>query len=105
MPHQEDLPENRTKMWLAQGCEKCANTGYKGRIAVLEAVLVDHSIEEVVRQNPTEADIWRAAAQQNIRRMAEDGICKILKGVTSLDELSRVVDLKDEMFRDPSHLV
>jgi type II secretory ATPase GspE/PulE/Tfp pilus assembly ATPase PilB-like protein len=102
MPHQEDLPENRTKMWLAQGCEKCANTGYKGRIAVLEAVLVDHFIEEVVRQNPTEADIWRASAQQNIRRMAEDGICKILKGVTSLDELGRVVDLKDEMFRDPT---
>jgi hypothetical protein len=36
--------------------------------------------------------------------MAEDGICKILKGVTSLDELGRVVDLKDEMFRDAKHM-
>jgi type II secretory ATPase GspE/PulE/Tfp pilus assembly ATPase PilB-like protein len=100
MPHQEDLPENRTQMWVPVGCDKCANTGYKGRIAVLEAVLVDHNIEDVVRQNPTEADIWKAAAGQNIRRMAEDGICKVLKGVTSLDELGRIVDLKDEMFRE-----
>lgn len=99
MPHQEDLPENRTSMWVATGCEKCANTGYKGRIAVLEAVLVDHTIEDVVRRNPTEADIWKASAAQGIRRMAEDGICKILKGVTALDELGRVVDLDDEMYR------
>jgi type II secretory ATPase GspE/PulE/Tfp pilus assembly ATPase PilB-like protein len=99
MPHQEDLPDNKTKMWTAVGCDKCGKTGYKGRIAVLEAVLVDHNIEEVVRQNPTEADVWRAAAGQNIRRMAEDGVCKVLKGVTTLDELSRVVDMKDDMFR------
>jgi type II secretory ATPase GspE/PulE/Tfp pilus assembly ATPase PilB-like protein len=102
MPHKEDLPENRTKMWVANegGCDACAHTGYKGRISVVEAVLVDPAIEEVVRKNPTEADIWRAAAPQNIRRMAEDGIIKVLKGVTSLEELSSNVDTTEDMFRN-----
>jgi type IV pilus assembly protein PilB len=99
MPHQEDLPENRTKMWKAVGCDKCGKTGYKGRIAIVEAVLVDHNIEAVVRQNPSEADVWKAAKNQNIRRMAEDGIIKVLKGVTDFEELSRVVDLTEDLLR------
>jgi type II secretory ATPase GspE/PulE/Tfp pilus assembly ATPase PilB-like protein len=104
MPHKEDLPPNRDLYWVAseEGCTKCGNTGFRGRISVLEAVLVDPAIEKVVRQNPTEADIWKAAVPQNIRRMAEDGIVKVLKGVTSLEELSRSVDLTDEMYRTVS---
>lgn len=102
MPHKEDLPDNTTRHWVAKdgGCDKCANTGFKGRISVLEAVLVDAAIEKVVRQNPTEEDIWKAAVPQNIRRMAEDGIVKVLKGITSLEELARSVNLDDDMYRN-----
>ena len=101
MPHKEDLPENKTKHWVANqsGCDKCANTGFKGRISVLEAVLVDAAIEKIVRQNPTEEDIWKAAVPQNIRRMAEDDIVKVLKGITSIEELARSVNLDDDMYR------
>jgi type II secretory ATPase GspE/PulE/Tfp pilus assembly ATPase PilB-like protein len=101
MPHKEDLPPNRTQHWVAKsaGCDKCANTGFKGRISVLEAVLVDAAIEQVVRQNPTEEDVWKAAVPQNIRRMAEDGIVKVLKGITSIEELARSVSLDDNMYR------
>jgi type II secretory ATPase GspE/PulE/Tfp pilus assembly ATPase PilB-like protein len=101
MPHKEDLPPNRTQHWVAKqdGCDKCANTGFKGRISVLEAVLVDAAIEKVVRQNPTEEDIWKAAVPQNIRRMAEDGIVKVLKGITSIEELARSVNMDDDMYR------
>lgn len=100
IPRPEDLPANRTTIWEPVGCPACAGTGYKGRIAVLEAVVIDPQVEAAVRNNPSEADIWRAARHQDIRRMAEDGIVKVLEGVTSLAELARVVDLEEDLFRN-----
>ena len=97
IPHADELPENRETMWLPKGCEKCGGLGYKGRIAVVEVILMDHEIEEVVRHTSSERDIWKAATHQKIRRMGQDGIVKVLQGVTSLEELSRVVDLRDEV--------
>jgi type IV pilus assembly protein PilB len=96
IPHADELPKNQDTMWMPKGCEKCGGLGYKGRIAVVEVILMDHEIEECVRHTSSERDIWRAAKHQNIRRMAQDGAVKVLQGVTSLDELSRVVDLGDE---------
>jgi len=96
IPHADELPENRDTMWVAKGCEKCGGLGYKGRIAVVEVVLMDKGIEETIRQSSSEREIWKAAKHQNIRRMAQDGAVKVLQGVTSLDELGRVVDLHDE---------
>ena len=97
IPHAEDLPENRNTMYLAKGCNKCGGLGYKGRVAVVEVILMDGEIEAAIRSSPSEREIWKAARHQNIRRMAQDGAVKVLQGVTSLDELSRVVDLHDEV--------
>ena len=97
LPHSDELPQNRETMWLPKGCEKCGGIGYKGRIAVVEVILMDREIEQCVRQSSSERDIWHAAKHQQIRRMAQDGAVKVLQGVTSLDELGRVVDLHDEV--------
>jgi general secretion pathway protein E/type IV pilus assembly protein PilB len=97
IPHEEDLPANKEAMWIAKGCEKCGGIGYKGRIAVVEVILMDHEIEDCVRRTSSEREIWKAAKHQRIRRMAQDGAVKVLQGVTTLDELSRVVDLTDEV--------
>jgi type II secretory ATPase GspE/PulE/Tfp pilus assembly ATPase PilB-like protein len=97
IPHAEDLPKNRDTMWMPKGCAKCGGIGYKGRIAVVEVILMDKEIEECVRHTSSEREIWKAAIHQKIRRMAQDGAVKVLQGVTSLDELGRVVDLTDEV--------
>ncbi len=97
IPHPEDLPKNRDTMWVPKGCDKCGNIGYKGRIAVVEVILMDKEIEEMVRKSSSERDIWHAARHQLIRRMAQDGAVKVLQGITSLEELGRVVDLHDEV--------
>jgi len=97
IPHSEELPQNRDAMWIAKGCPKCGGIGYKGRIAVVEVILMDKEIEECVRHTSSERDIWHAAKHQKIRRMAQDGAVKVLQGVTTLDELGRVVDLHDEV--------
>jgi type II secretory ATPase GspE/PulE/Tfp pilus assembly ATPase PilB-like protein len=100
IPHADELPANKDTMWLAKGCDKCGGLGYKGRVAVVEVILMDHAIEEVCRKASSEREIWAAARPQNIRRMAQDGAVKVLQGVTSLDELQRVVDLHDPVLLD-----
>ncbi|TAL48805.1 type II/IV secretion system protein [Patescibacteria group bacterium] len=80
-------------VWKADGCERCQMTGYKGRIGIFEAILTDEAVEAVVRENPSEREVKRAAAPQNILDLRQDGILKVLSGTTSLEELGRVVDL------------
>lgn len=77
------------------GCAECNFTGYKGRTGIYEAILTDEKIEAIVKENPSEREINRAAESQGILNMKQDGIIKILKGITSLDELRRVIDLEE----------
>ena len=75
------------------GCEQCNHSGYKGRQAVFEAIIMDPHVEEAVIHDPREHIILEAAKPQGIPTMAEDGISHVLKGTTSMDELQRVVDI------------
>ncbi len=100
IPHADELPQNRDTMWVAKGCSKCGGLGYKGRTGVVEMILMDPQIEETVRRTSSEREIWKAAKHQGIRRMAQDGVVKVLQGVTSLEELERVVDLRDPVMLD-----
>jgi type II secretory ATPase GspE/PulE/Tfp pilus assembly ATPase PilB-like protein len=75
------------------GCPSCNNTGYKGRIGIFEIILVDQSIEEIIANNPSEYEVMQVARKQKIPDMTEDGILKVLDGRTTIEELSRVVDL------------
>ncbi len=81
------------KVWAPVGCPECNGLGYKGRVGVYEAILVDAKIEEAVIINPSERDIREAAKPQQLLTLAQDGVLKALKGITTLDELDRVVDL------------
>jgi type IV pilus assembly protein PilB len=82
-------------LYKAVGCPACGNTGYKGRTSVFEAVVIDNAVEEVVIRDPREHLILEAAKGQRIPTMAQDGITKVLQGITSLEELERVVDLSN----------
>ncbi len=90
------VPAKTDMVWDAapEGCEQCHHRGYKGRVGIFEAVFMDEAIETILRSKPSEREIAAAAKPQGIPTMQEDGILKILKGVTSLDELKRVVDLE-----------
>lgn len=74
-------------------CPECGNIGYKGRLGVFEVVLMNKKIDETIKENPSEREIATAAREQKIPTMEEDGLMKILRGVTSLEEVERVVDL------------
>ncbi|MBI4068184.1 type II/IV secretion system protein [Candidatus Kaiserbacteria bacterium] len=100
IPHPEDLPENRTMMWVPKGCERCGGIGYKGRIGIVEAIFMDEEMEKTVRATSSEREIWRASARQQIRRMPQDGIVKVLRGITSIDEVERTVNIEEEIGGD-----
>jgi type II secretory ATPase GspE/PulE/Tfp pilus assembly ATPase PilB-like protein len=82
-----------TTLYRSVGCSSCGNTGFKGRVGVFEAIIVDEAVEEVVIRDPREHMILEAAKAQRIPSMAEDGMMKVLAGVTTVTELERVVDL------------
>ena len=81
------------KLYKATGCSQCGQTGYKGRAAIFEGVIMDQAVEEAVIRDPREHVITEAAKPQKLPTMAADGIEKVLSGVTSLDELRRVIEL------------
>jgi type II secretory ATPase GspE/PulE/Tfp pilus assembly ATPase PilB-like protein len=84
------------KIWEPVGCEACHNTGYKGRIAITEIILMKKEVEETIINNPSDRDIRAAAASQNLLDMKQDGVIRILAGVTSMAELGRVIDIETE---------
>ena len=83
-------------VWSAAGCEKCGNTGYKGRLGIFEVVQMDANIEHIILENPTERDIKKIADKQGTLDMREDGIVKILQGITDFAEVQSVVDLSEQ---------
>lgn len=78
------------------GCEKCNFTGYKGRIGVFEAILTDNELAELIPTSPSEHEIEKIANKQGILNMREDSVLKLLKGITSYEEILGAVDLNFE---------
>ncbi|KKT40920.1 MAG: hypothetical protein UW28_C0017G0024 [Parcubacteria group bacterium GW2011_GWA2_44_13] len=78
-------------MYKAVGCQKCNETGYKGRIGIFEGFLVDDEMERLIITNPPAADIQQTAVKKGMLTMYQDGIIKVIRGLTSFEELNRVV--------------
>ena len=93
LPKAAAVPQ-REVYWVAKGCDACNSIGYKGRTGIYEAILTDIGIEKIVRQGASEREIAAAAAVQGIPTMQHDGVLKVLSGVTSFEELERVVSLE-----------
>jgi type II secretory ATPase GspE/PulE/Tfp pilus assembly ATPase PilB-like protein len=89
------VPKDLGVVYQGAGCEACDGLGYKGRIGIFEAILMDEKIETLLRDRPSEREVAKFSRYQGIPSMQEDGILKVLKGVTSIEELTRVVDLTE----------
>jgi len=88
-------PENPPTIFNAKqgGCAACGGQGYKGRVAVAEILLFDEDMDEVVARSGTKAELKAMAVEKGFKSMRDDGILKVLEGVTTLDALSKVVDI------------
>jgi general secretion pathway protein E/type IV pilus assembly protein PilB len=84
------------KLFKAVGCEKC-NGGYKGRVVVCEILPFDRELDSMVEKETNRKEIMKYALSQGFVPMVEDGIQKVIAGITDLKELMRVVDMTDRM--------
>jgi len=80
-----------TKIPIAQGCEECNFTGYKGRFAVFEAFVVDEKMENFILSSPSALALKEFAIKNGMITMYQDGIFRVLEGTTTYEEVKRVV--------------
>ena len=92
--HEYGIDKNQNILLTrGRGCEQCNNTGYKGRIGLFEVIITDDLVEELLNKKPSEQEVRRVAEKQGLLNIREDGVVKILNGVTSLEEVRKVIDL------------
>ncbi len=80
-----------TALWKPTGCPTCNTIGYKGRIGIFEGIFMDKDIENITKTNPSARDIRVVADTQGFLTLKQDGVLKVLRGITSLDEVKRVI--------------
>jgi general secretion pathway protein E len=76
--------------YRATGCAQCDGSGYRGRVAVLELLVMNDAIADLALKRAHAQDIAQVAAAHGMRGMLEDGLAKARAGVTTLDEILRV---------------
>lgn len=90
----EILPEaffqSKFKIPKAQGCEECNKTGYRKRIGIYETFLVDDEMERFILKNPSIVDMRELAIKKGMVLMRQDGLIKVLEGITTIEEIERV---------------
>lgn len=85
------------KIYKARGCKACDNSGYKGRVALMEVLKMNSDLDDMLANNLTAKQIKDQAIQQGFFTLADDGVRHICDGTTSIKEVSRVTDLTDKM--------
>jgi len=78
------------QLFRPAGCLRCNNTGYFGRTGISEMLVMSDEIRKLVLRREDAGAIQRAAAEQGMRTLYEDGMMKVVRGATSLEEVLRV---------------
>lgn len=78
-------------IYKGKGCEVCNNSGYRGRLGIFEVILVNDAIRQAMLERRSSSDIRKIARGEGMKTMVEDGFKKVLEGVTSIEEILRVV--------------
>jgi len=73
-----------------KGCKYCNFTGFRGRVGIFEAILIDDEMEKFILKNPSVADFQELAMKKGMVTMYQDGLIKVLQGITTIEELERI---------------
>jgi len=85
--HEEGLTD--VPFYRGRGCPHCRGTGYRGRIAFHELVLITEEIRQLITERKSAQEITRAAARAGYRPLRYDGLRKVLLGLTTIDEIEQ----------------
>jgi type II secretory ATPase GspE/PulE/Tfp pilus assembly ATPase PilB-like protein len=82
------LPPEVTHLYEAEGCPECRETGYRGRIALMELCPIDHEIADLIAINAPQGQMRKIASAQGLRTLYQEGLHAVAEGLTSLDEIN-----------------
>jgi general secretion pathway protein E/type IV pilus assembly protein PilB len=88
-----EFESSKHKIYDSVGCNHCDNTGYKGRLAIIEALRINDELDEHIAKRATLGELRATAKSTGYKTLADDAIRCVLEGRTSLTEVSRVIDL------------
>lgn len=86
-------PSQDATIYRHKGCKRCFYTGYQGRKAIMELLRIDQDIDSLVARRAHMDELRNIAREKGFVTLADDGVRRILEGVTSLAEVMRVIDL------------
>jgi type II secretory ATPase GspE/PulE/Tfp pilus assembly ATPase PilB-like protein len=78
------------RLFQPSGCEACSNTGYRGRMGIHELMEGTPEIKLMIKKQANTEEILRTALQQGMMTLKQDGILKVLQGITDISEVRRV---------------
>lgn len=81
-------------IWQAVGCKECNNEGYTGRIGLFEILSMTDELADIILKEPSEREISKEAERQGMVTMRQDGILKVLAGITTIEEVLQVAEEK-----------
>ncbi|MGE5297787.1 MAG: GspE/PulE family protein [Acidobacteriaceae bacterium] len=84
------IGENRT-FYQGAGCDECNNSGYKGRLSINEVMVMDNALRQAILTKASADDLKKIAVQQGMTTMLEDGILKAKQGITTIEEVLRIL--------------
>ncbi|MEK7191934.1 MAG: GspE/PulE family protein [Patescibacteria group bacterium] len=88
LPKRVDQKEfQEIRIYKPVGCPRCGGLGYKGRVAVFELLKVDESFEKLIKPEASEGDLHQASLKQGMVTMQQDGILKVIAGMTTFEEV------------------
>jgi type IV pilus assembly protein PilB len=83
--------EEKLTLYRPKGCFRCSNTGYKGRVGVYELLLVNEEIQRLTLKHASSSEINDAAVVSDMVTLRQDGLRKVKQGITSVEEIMRVI--------------
>jgi type IV pilus assembly protein PilB len=83
--------DQKITLWRGRGCENCRQTGYRGRLGIYSLMRINDEIAELIVRRAPLADIRDASKANGMLELKEDGLNKVLEGITTPDEVMRVV--------------
>jgi len=83
-------PDKVQEFYKAKGCEECQGTGYRGRTGIYEVLMMTDGIRDLLREKPTVTAIKQEARRNGLVTLQEDGLRKVVQGITSIKEIIRV---------------
>jgi general secretion pathway protein E/type IV pilus assembly protein PilB len=90
-------PSEKPKIFKPKGCKQCNQTGYRGRMAIIELLRIDSDMDSLISRRAHLDELQKMALDKGFVTLAEDGVRRIIEGYTCLAEVMRVIDLTSRL--------